>query len=174
MTNNTVINIISESVTLEGHIKMGSGHVNSITIAGNSVTIMCNNNGSVYCEYCNNVIIEGITWDKCGDGNSNGKNTAGVTFNITNNISLSNCVFQHSPIQAVSLLEVSGNVTVENCIFVSNSMIQIHSGASAALVIEKSNSLNNLNIVISECNIYNNGDASHHLVFISHQVCPLA
>ena len=84
---------------------MGSGDLNNITITGNGATIMCNNSGGVYCESCDHVVIEGITWDKCGD--PNGENTAGVTFN---NITLVNSTFQHSQTQAVWLYEVSGDI----------------------------------------------------------------
>ena len=154
MTSNTVINITSELVTLEGHIKMVS--LNNITITGNGVTIMCNNIGSVYCEYCNNVIIHGITWDKCGDGNPNRTNVAGVTFNITSNISLCNCTFQHSPIQAVSLIETFDTVIVNHCKFTLNGMEQSKI-LSAPLVIKRSRGCDNLNITISDCNIFHNG-----------------
>ena len=61
--NNTIINITSESVALNNTTTMGLGKLTNITITGSNVTIMCNNSGSVYCESCDDVIIEGITWD---------------------------------------------------------------------------------------------------------------
>ena len=67
MTSNTVINITSESVTVNGKVKMGSGNLTNITITGNGATIVCYNTGSVQCDWCSNVTSEGITWDKCGD-----------------------------------------------------------------------------------------------------------
>ena len=165
MTSNTVINITSKSVTLEGHIEIGSGHLNNIKIIGNGVTIMCNNNGSVYCEHCNNVIIDGITWDKCG--NLNGRNNAGVTFDVASNVSLSNCTFQHFLINAVSLLRVSGNILLEYCNFTSSRevemvkfyMIYDHAFSSLQIV---SSGLNDLTLIISECNIYNNAPANEY------------
>ena len=99
-TNNTIINITSKSVVLHDNTTMGSGKITNIAIIGSNVTIMCNNSGSVYCESCNHVSIEGITWDRCSD--PNGTNIAGVTFNGTSNISLVNCTFQHSLITACS------------------------------------------------------------------------
>ena len=104
--NNTMINITSSYVTLEESVKLGSGKLTNITITGSNVTIICNNSGSVYCESCDNMMIEGITWDRCGD--PSGTNIAGVTFNGTSNISLVNCTFQHSLIKAVYFGMVSG------------------------------------------------------------------
>ena len=116
--NNTIINITSESVVLNNTTTMGSGKLTNITITGSDVTIMCNNSGSVYCESCDDVMIEGITWERCGD--PSGTNIAGVTFNGTSNISLVNCTFQHSQITAVSLLGVSDNILIQGCSFLSN------------------------------------------------------
>ena len=120
--NNTIINITSESVALNNTTTMGSGKLTNITITGSNVTIMCNNSGSVYCESCDDVMIEGITWDRCSD--PNGTNIAGVTFNGTSNISLVNCTFQHSRLQAVALLQIS-DVIIEGCNFLSNIPLQM-------------------------------------------------
>ena len=121
--NNTVINITSESVTLNNTITMGSGSLTSIIITGSNVTIMCNYSGSVYCESCDDVTIEGITWDRCG--NPNETNIAGVTLNGTSNISIVNCTFQHSHSTAVSLLEVSDDILIQGCNFLLNTPMQI-------------------------------------------------
>ena len=120
--SNTTINITSSSVMLEQSVKLGSGNLTNITITGSNVTIMCNNSGSVYCESCDNVVIKGITWDKCGD--PNGTNIEGVTFNGTSNISLVNCAFQYSQTSAVTLLNVFGNISVVHCNFLSNRALQ--------------------------------------------------
>ena len=116
--NNTIINITSELLALNNFTTMGSGKLTNIAITGSNVTIMCNNSGSVYCESCDDVMIEGITWDRCGD--PNGTNIAGVTFNGTSNISLVNCIFKHSQLPAVALLETSYNITIRGCNFLSN------------------------------------------------------
>ena len=106
INSNNTINITSSSVVLEESIKLGSNHTSgsgnltNITITGSDVTIMCNYKGSVYCESCSNVKIEGITWDGCGD--PNGTNIAGVTFNDTSSISLVNYIFQYSLTPAVT------------------------------------------------------------------------
>ena len=66
---------------------------------------------------CDNVLIEGITWDRCGDPEAV---IAGLKINKTSNISLVNCTFQNSQTQAVVLQNVLGYVIVENCNFLSN------------------------------------------------------
>ena len=114
ISNNTIINITSESVALNNTTTMGSRKLTNITITGSNVTIMCNNSGSVYCESCDHVRIEGITWDRCGDPN---RKITGVTFNRISNISLVNCTFQHSQVQAVSLVETADNILIQGCTF---------------------------------------------------------
>ena len=142
ITNNTIINIISKSIALHDTTTMGSGKLTNITITGSNVTIMCNNSGSVYCESCDNVSIEGITWDRCGD--PNGTNVAGVTFNGTSNILLVNCTFQHSQIKAVRLLKASNSMNISQCNFLSNKgnincgALSISSGSVFVLVISDS------------------------------------
>ena len=121
--SNTIINITSESVALNNTTTMGSGKLTNITITGINVTIMCNNSGSVYCESCDHVRIEGITWDRCGD--PNGTNIAGMEFNVTSNISLANCTFQHSQIPAVALTEIADNISIQGCTFLSNELMRI-------------------------------------------------
>ena len=116
--NNTIINITSELVALNNTTTMGSGKLTNITITGSNVTIICNNSGSIYCESCDDVMIEGITWDRCGD--PNGTSIAGVTFNGTSNISLVNCTFQHSQLSAVSLLGISDSILIQGCNFLFN------------------------------------------------------
>ena len=156
----TTINITSSSVMLEERVKLGSGrasgsgHLTDITITGSNVTIMCNNSGSVYCESCNNMMIEGITWDRCGD--PNGTNIAGVTFNGTSNVSLVNCTFQHSQTSAVTLLNVFGNISIIHCNFLSNRALQ-HSPLTDchALTIDYSGS-NVVYVNISDSYFYDN------------------
>ena len=143
--NNTIINITSESVALNNTTTMGSGKLTNITITGSNVTIMCNNSGSVYCESCDDVMIEGITWDTCGD--PYGTNIAGVTFNGTSNISLVNCTFQHSQLSAVSLLEVSENVLIQDCNFLSN--IQNNVGVLNITRVSSFQFSNNSNIIMT-------------------------
>ncbi|XP_065908671.1 uncharacterized protein [Dysidea avara] len=117
ITNNTVINITSESITLDDFVELGSSNLNNITIAGNGASILCNNNGSVYCDSCDNMLIEGITWDRCGIP---GTVPAGLTIHNNANLSLLSCTFQNSQIRAVTLQNILGYVIVEKCNFLSN------------------------------------------------------
>ena len=126
ITSSTAINITSQVVELNNTITMGSAYGSSmlspllnIKICGlDAATIKCNNRGSVYCESCYNVVIERITWDKCG--NPNRSNSAGLEFNAIGNVSFQNCTFQRSQVSAVAIQNMSGNVTVNHCNFLSN------------------------------------------------------
>ena len=156
--NNTIINITSQSVALNNTTTMGSGKLTNITITGSNVTIMCNNSGSVYCESCDDVMIEGITWGRCGD--PSGTNIAGLTFNGTSNISLVNCTFQHSlSPAAVTLLQVSDIILIQGCNFSSN--IPLETDNSGVLNISRVlshqfSSTSSITITINESYFYNN------------------
>jgi len=151
MTSNTVINITSESVTLDDKIKMGSGDLNNITITGNGAIIMCNNSGGVYCESCDNVVIEGITWDKCGD-----LNTAGVTFNRTTNITLVNSTFQQSQTQAIKLYSISGSLSLTS---VNLKLNKNSRGRGGAVFIQ--NILGDFVMLVSNCEFNDNASPGH-------------
>ena len=147
--SNTMINITSKSVALNNTTTMGSGKLTNITITGSNVTVICNNSGSVYCESCDNVKIEGITWDRCGGPNGT---HAGVTFNGTSNISLVNCAFQHSQITAVSLLKFSETVLIQGCIFSSN-----YKALNITTVPQVFTKSSNITVTITESYFHNNG-----------------
>ena len=168
--NNTIINITSESVALNNTTTMGSGKLTNITITGSNVTVMCNNSGSVYCESCDDVMIEGITWDRCGD--PNGTNIAGVTFNGISNISLINCTFQLSQLLAVSLLLVSNNNVIQGCNnrgetsinmfmvnFISNQYTGLVGGA-LTVILPYENGANHC-ILLTRCNFVSNRSPSY-------------
>ena len=161
--NNTIINITSELVALNNTATMGSGKLTNITIIGSNVTIMCNNSGGVYCESCDNVMIDGITWDKCGDPNYK-PDVAGVTFNGTSNISLLNCTFQYSQVPVITLLGISDSILIQGCNFLSNIPFQLVNNSCGILSITRSSSSSsefshdsNITIAIVEGHFYNNG-----------------
>ena len=158
--NDIVINITSESVALNITTTMGSGKLTNIALIGSNVTIMCNNSGSVYCESCDDVMIKGITWDRCGD--PNGTNIAGVTFNGISNISLVNCTFQHSQLPAVVLLEVSNNIFIKGCYFLFNIPKHVLNNFTGIIHISRESGrdqsgFSNITITILEGYFYNNG-----------------
>ena len=156
--SHTIINITSKSVALNNTTTMGSGKLTNITITGNNVTVLCNNSGSVYCESCDHVRIEGIVWDRCGD--LNGTNIAGVTLNATSNISLVNCTFQNSQISAVALTEITENISIVGCTFLSNIPMRVyHSYGILSITRNRDSSLKNssIKITIFQGYFYNNG-----------------
>ena len=111
VSDNTVINITSESVTLHDIVGMGSGNLNNITITGNGATIMCNNTGRVYCESCSDITIMGITWYQCGRNNS----TALAFINSSSEILIQDCTFRNCP---VYVQNAKGNISIKESNFI--------------------------------------------------------
>ena len=112
LTNNSIINITSESVTLHTTTPLGSGNLHNITITGNGATIMCNNSGGVYCESCSNVTINGITWDQCS-----ALNITGTTVHCYNFLSIyNNTLFgkedKNGECTEIVRLQVDGSLTI--------------------------------------------------------------
>jgi len=160
LSNNTILNITSESVILNTTISIGSGNLQNITITGNGAIVMCNNSGGVYCESCSDVIIEGITWDRCGDPNKD-YTMAGIYFETVYNIKIKNCTFQQSQVCAVNINQASSNIIVRNSNFYSNVLKKPPSdyGCSGLKI------TTNANITISESSFVGNkhlGNSSYN------------
>ena len=162
--SNTVINIAS-SVSLNSSIQIGN--LNNITIISNGVTVMCNNSGNVAFIYCSNVLIKGITWDRCGNPNDPYLHYA-VDFIATGNVSIRECTFQHSEVcQVVNFVSVSEIVVVANSRFLFNIVINsslCENVASLAFYSEENTALQNIYIFITETVFYHNGalDYGHY------------
>ena len=113
------VNVTSNSVSLLTVVELQN--VNTITIRGQGNTIvMCNNTGAVFCNNCSDVIIEGITWDQCGNPQALRTiiyNNGGIFFHTISNLTVQNCTFQHSKVRALSLVTVSGFVYIMNSYF---------------------------------------------------------
>ena len=156
--SNTVINITSSHVTLRESVNLiRPDNVTNITITGNDVTIMCSNSGSVYCQSCDDVLIEGIALDQCGNPYYTFMYAGGVVLHSAANVSLINCTFQHSQVPAVTILGNSGNVTINHCSFLSNIFHKTQlfdCDGGGGLDIRFSDSLN---LIISDCHFYDNG-----------------
>ena len=122
VSDNTVINITSESVTLHDIVGMGSGNLSNITITGNGATIMCNNTGGVYCESCSNIIITGITWYQCGhtDPVNLIKETPALKFINVSEICIQDCKFENSSGCPVYMQNAKGKISITNSSFVVN------------------------------------------------------
>ena len=120
--DNTIINITSESVLLEANVYIGVEYLNNITITGNEVTVMCNNKGAMFWRSGDNILIEGITWDQCG--NPRNPLTAAINFQKVFQISIIKCTFQHCKIcQTISLwsaIKQNISVHVESSRFMYN------------------------------------------------------
>jgi len=123
------------------------------------------------------VIIEDITWDKCGDPNFDNLlelQVAGIFFNITSNILLLNCTFQYSQGWAVFLCDASKYILIQNCNFLNNN----RNSANTTLLsewgglkilgtssdVDDSVTYDYINVIVSECNFYNNGHSLYQLM----------
>ena len=122
VSDNTVINITSKSVTLHDIVGMGSGNLNNIMITGNGATIMCNNAGGVYCESCSDITIMGIIWYQCGHNDSTQPvmQIPGLRFTNISNMAINNCTFLRSSGCPVFMQYASGNISIVESNFVAN------------------------------------------------------
>ena len=119
--SNACINIISDSVSLSVLVQIDN--ISNITIKGQgNTTVMCNNTGGVSYYNCYDVVIEGITWDRCvhNHNHSNLHIAGGIQFNRIVNLNITNCNFQYSKVRALSLLNVSGAIVVDGSKFLFN------------------------------------------------------
>ena len=159
--NNTMINITS-SVSLNDVTHIGLEALNNITITGNKVTVECNNTGVFSCRYCSNVVIQGITWDQCGDP-THPIFIHAIGFRVAMNVSIIGCTFQHSKVCHTVLLPLSsGFVEVRNSRFLFNHVTDLsHCDgelySSLAIVDGEHDVLQNLNVSISGTSFYQNG-----------------
>ncbi|XP_065915104.1 uncharacterized protein [Dysidea avara] len=150
INNNTIINITSESVVLNTTTPIGNLH--NITITSNGATIMCNNSGGVYCESCSDVIIEGITWDQCGDPNKE-DTMAGVYLAVAHNIKIERCIFRGSQVCALYILnQASSNITVRNTNFSYNVITRLVDYECGGLTVNYTN----VNITILDSSFVGN------------------
>ena len=119
--SNTMINITSKVISLSEITYMGAGNMHNITITGNGATIMCNNSGGVHCVRCCSLIIEGITWDQCG--NSSKPNDPGLAFDYNTDLLITNCVVQWFKVcRAIRIHEPIGNISIIDSVIHHNSM----------------------------------------------------
>jgi len=146
VTSNTIINI-STDVVLSSNVEIK--RVENITIIGHgNPTVNCNGIGSVKFVSCNNVTIEGVSWERCGSVNN-----SGMEFYKAFNIAIQSCSFHHSTGKAVTLSKVSGNVSINNCQFTHN---KYHKGHGAAIYYASCHEQSN-QFVIENCDFTLNG-----------------
>ena len=115
LTSNVLINVTTD-VTLSSLINLSD--IENVTIFGHKDPIVkCKNFGAIRFIFCNNCIIQGITWDECGTDNAE----PSLMIVNSSNIMINNCSFHHSKGQAVLLSEVSGYVKIFHSNFSHNS-----------------------------------------------------
>ena len=161
LTSNVLINITSD-VMVSSPIKLS--YLENVSIIGhNNITVNCRKVGGIHFTFCNNCIIQAITWNGCG-----AKEEPGLKFNCSSNITIKNCSFQHSIGQAVVLSEVKGDVNINHCQFAYNSHYRGH---GAAVHYSSSNVTNHLQLLftISNCNFTSNKGANS-LVYIKNRI----
>ena len=162
LTSNVLINITTD-VTLSSLVTVSD--LENVTIIGhNNLTVNCRIVGGIHFTFCNNCIIQGITWDACGT-----ENGAGLMLTDSFNITIGNCSFQHSKGPAVWLSEVSGDVNINHCNFLHNNLYRGH---GAAIHYSSSNGVSSHNnlpaFTITDCNFtYNYAES---LVYIEDTV----
>ena len=168
--NNTVVNITSEFVLLEDRTYIRVKHLNNVNITGNNVVVMCNNKGGMSWRSGNNILIEGITWDQCGDPKHT--RTPAIQFEDVHHISISKCTFQHSKVcQTVYLVPGEEKHVF---IFVSNTNFILNKVENAAdcqdtygsIIIQDYSYLptKNATIFISGSSFYSNGNPGQHSI----------
>ena len=90
----------------------------NITIIGHdNPTVNCYNAGGIHFDNCHNCMVIGITWEECGINNYS---MPAMEIYNSSNIIIRNCSFHNSVAQAITLSEMSGNVTINHCKFLYN------------------------------------------------------
>ena len=157
LTSDVLINITTD-VTLSSLTEVLN--LENISIIGhNNPTVNCKNGGAVHFILCRSCIIQGITWDGCGTEH---EPTAGLMLWYSSNITIQNCLFQHSIGQAVVLSEVSGDVNINHCKFVNNTHYRSH---GAAIHYTKKQASYQFVLTINNCSFTHNKRAKS-LVYI--------
>ena len=160
LTSNVLINITTD-VILSSLIK--TSHLENVSIIGHdNPTVNCTS-GGIHFTFCHDCIIQGITWDRCGN-KINGHIEPGVKLCNISNVTIQNCSFLHSIGQAVVLSEISGDVNINNCKFANNSNYNLHGTAIHYLSINA----NRCVLTINNCSFTNNSHATS-LVYIENK-----
>ena len=134
-------------------------NVENISIIGhNNPTVHYRSIGGIHFTYCNNCVIQDITWDGCGKKSIDAATQPGIKFTYSSNVTIQNCRFKNSVGQAVVLSEVSGEVNITQCEFINNTHYRGHGAAlhySPNIVTNSSSLL----FTISNCNFISNKHA---------------
>ena len=165
LDSNTIVNITSQQVTLDGHAVMDSRFpllfLRNVRVLGNGATVMCNYKGSVGCLQCKNIIFEGITWDRCANTNR----TQGITFLNAVDITISRCTFQYFNTCIGIVFSVNhGFIKIQQCQFLSNhvggSVSECYMAYAALHIISGDTLLNrydDIKVYVTETSFHDNG-----------------
>ena len=162
LESNTVVNITSQQVTLDGHAVMSSNNplffLINVKVHGNGATVKCNYKGSVGCANCKSIIFEGITWDRCATTHR----TQGITFLNVVDITISRCTFQYFNTCIGVVFTVShGYITVRQCQFLSNhvgrSVSECYLAYAALHIISGDVFNDDIKVYITETSFHDNG-----------------
>ena len=162
LTSNVLIKITTD-VTLSSIISLAD--LKNITITGhNNPTVNCNSSGGLQLTSCHNCIIEGISWDRCGEENIR-ENISRPVLKVINssNITIKDCLFQHSIGQAIVLSQMNGDVNISHCNFSSNNHYEGH--GSAIHYSSNNMSKNSLTLMIVSSNFTHNEGAKSVVYF---------
>ena len=159
LTSNGVINILKDVMLLS---TMRLQDLQNISIIGhNNPIVSCANAGGIHFENCRNCTIMGVTWEKCGTKEGN---KPAIKLGHSSDVIIQDCVFQHSAAQALTLTEMSGNVTINGCRFLYNNHYEGH--GAAVHYSSKTKHLSEIQLTISNCNFTRNG-MGRNIVWIS-------
>ena len=155
--NDDVINITTDS-TLSFH-NILTGLENVSIIGYNNPTVYCYNTsviiGALQFNSCTNCTIRGITWSGCG-GIIDDINYPVLQFYNSSNVTIENCIFQHSKGQVIALSEI-GDFAINHCKFLQNRYLGSH-GGSIIDIADQGNS--QINFTIRNCNFTDNKGAT--------------
>ena len=126
LISNVLINITTD-VTLSSLIERTD--LQNVTVIGHKNPTVNYKTEGIHFTLCHNCIIQGITWDRCGNEITYKFTEPGIKLSYCSKVTIRNCCFQHSIGQVLVLSEMSGDVNINNCSFVNNSHYRGHGAA---------------------------------------------
>ena len=167
LASNVLINITTD-VTLSSLISISN--LEYVSINGhNNPTVNCKIAGRIHFRFCDNCIVQGVTWDGCGIENIDNHSEPGwLKLSNSSNVTIQNCTFQYSKGQAVVLSEVSGEVNIKDCNFVYNSYYKDH-GSVIHYTTDAASKCSQHLFTISNC-YFTDNEGAKSLVYIENRI----
>ena len=166
LSSNVLLNITTDVML---SLPIIASNIENVSITGhNNPTVNCKGVGGIHFTFCNNCIIQDITWDECGTGNIDNDTVPGLKLSYSSNITIQNCSFQHSIGQAVVLSDISGDVNINHCKFVNN---KHYRGHGAAISYSLNNIMNYPTLLFKTCNCnFSHNEGAESLVYIKNSM----